>query len=166
MGRSLRLWFTRKGGTAVVWQDGAWQEIECVQAVARTLDFLSPVPLAPAEDSELDARQKAALGRVHNVVRAMTAAVVGCGGLGSPIAEQLARMGVHRLLLVDDDVLDTPSNARRVFGTTKADALAQPPRKKVKVVAEYLRSLELGTEGRPAARRHEARGCGTCAVGC
>jgi molybdopterin/thiamine biosynthesis adenylyltransferase len=41
--------------------------------------------------------------------------VVGAGGLGSPIAEQLARMGVAELTLIDDDVFDTPSNVRRVF---------------------------------------------------
>jgi len=33
----------------------------------------------------------------------MRLAVVGCSGTGSPVVEQLARLGVRRLVLVDPD---------------------------------------------------------------
>jgi len=72
--------------------------------------------------------------------------VVGADGLGSPAAEALARMGVARVTLVDADVLDTPSNVRRVFGSTSADLRATVPPPKVDVVGRHLELFDLGTE--------------------
>jgi molybdopterin/thiamine biosynthesis adenylyltransferase len=66
----------------------------------------------------LDARQRDALGGVHDQLRHLSVGVVGCAGLGSPVAEQLVRMGVAEIVIVDPDVLDTESNVRRVFGST------------------------------------------------
>ena len=56
--------------------------------------------------------------------------VVGCGGLGGHIIDQLARIGVGHLRMVDGDVFD-PSNLNRqllssvpMLGTSKAKAAA------------------------------------------
>lgn len=51
-------------------------------------------------------------------------AIVGCGGTGSAVAEQLVRLGVRRLLLIDADHL-TQSNITRVYGSTPA-GVGQP----------------------------------------
>lgn len=75
----------------------------------------------------------------------MCVGLVGCGGLGSPMAEQLVRMGVATAVIVDDDVLDTDSNVRRVFGSTPADLRATKPPAKVDVVGRHLDQLQLGT---------------------
>jgi len=56
--------------------------------------------------------------------------VAGCGGLGSVVAENLARAGVGRLVIADCDVVE-PSNLNRQryfvsqIGMPKADALAE-----------------------------------------
>lgn len=55
-------------------------------------------------------------------------AVVGCGSLGGYVAHMLARMGVGRLLLIDNDTLSWDNAGRHVLGglqvgTKKADAL-------------------------------------------
>ena len=47
-------------------------------------------------------------------------AIVGCGGTGSALAEQLVRLGVRHLTLIDADELSA-SNVTRVFGSTPAD---------------------------------------------
>jgi proteasome lid subunit RPN8/RPN11 len=47
-------------------------------------------------------------------------AIVGCGGTGSAVAEQLVRLGVRHLMLIDADTL-TESNVTRVYGSTPAD---------------------------------------------
>ncbi len=59
-----------------------------------------------------------------------TAAVVGCGGLGGLIVDLLARSGVGKLVLVDDDVF-TDNNLNRqllseesLIGSRKVDAAA------------------------------------------
>ena len=50
----------------------------------------------------------------------LTVGVVGCGGTGSVVAEQLVRLGVRHILLIDPDRL-SGSNVTRVFGSTVAD---------------------------------------------
>jgi molybdopterin/thiamine biosynthesis adenylyltransferase/proteasome lid subunit RPN8/RPN11 len=57
-------------------------------------------------------------------------AIVGCGGTGSAVAEQLVRLGVRRLLLIDADHI-TQSNITRVYGSTPA-GVGQPKAKLLK----------------------------------
>lgn len=131
------------GWSAVVWEDGEIIPVERVQALGRTLRFLSPAP-AMADDP-LDLRQRSALGAVQDVLRSLSVGVIGCGGIGSPLAEQLARMGVGELVLVDHDRLDTASNVRRVFGSTVADLAPKPVPAKVDVVGDHLDRIGLAT---------------------
>ncbi len=115
-----------------------------VEAVGeRRRQVLSLTRWSRSIDEDLDDRQTRALGDLGNdVLRGLQVAVVGAGGTGSALCDQLARMGVARILVIDDDVLDTASNLRRVIGATIED-LAQG-RPKVDVVAEHLKSLALG----------------------
>src|ERR1700680_117745 len=53
-------------------------------------------------------------------LRASVVTVVGCGGGGSHIIEQLAHLGVASISLIDPDELDR-SNLNRVVGATVAD---------------------------------------------
>lgn len=62
--------------------------------------------------------------------------IVGCGGTGSVVAEQLVRLGVRNLVLVDPDVL-SGSNVTRVFGSKISD-LGFP---KVEVLKNHLLSI-------------------------
>jgi len=79
----------------------------------------------------------------------LSIAVVGCSGTGGPVAEQLARLGVARLTLVDDDFVEE-RNLNRMPHATAADARSR--RLKVEVVADAIRRAGLGTEVVPIAR--------------
>ncbi len=72
----------------------------------------------------------------------LSVAVIGCSGTGSPLVEQLARLGVGELVLVDPDQLEE-RNINRVYNSTKADA--QKGRMKVDVLADAINRIELGT---------------------
>jgi len=48
-----------------------------------------------------------------------TVAVVGLGGLGGNISEQLARLGVGNLILIDTDTVDETNLNRQLFATEK-----------------------------------------------
>jgi ThiF family/Prokaryotic homologs of the JAB domain len=72
-----------------------------------------------------------ALGALH-------VAVVGAGGTGSATAEQLTRLGVGALTIIDDDVVTGPTPTRG-YGMTVAD-LGRP---KAEVLAEHLRRTGL-----------------------
>jgi adenylyltransferase/sulfurtransferase len=79
-------------------------------------------------------------------------AVVGVGGLGSPVALYLAAAGIGRLGLIDDQYVDESNLNRQVlFGTSDVG------RPKVEVAAERLRAIDaaivvdpLGTAVTPA----------------
>ncbi len=66
---------------------------------------------------EIYARQILAFGKSGQAfLSSLTIGIVGLGGTGSNIAEQLARLGVGRFVLADNDTLK-PSNRTRVYGS-------------------------------------------------
>lgn len=118
--------------------------IDRIVSVGCNLRFLGPLP--SVAKNALDDRQRRALGLIHERLRGLTAALVGCGGLGSPIAEQLVRMGVNDVILIDNDIIDTPSNVRRVFGSRLSDLKAKPYLPKVDIVGDHLKRLGLAVK--------------------
>lgn len=76
-------------------------------------------------------------------LRRLTIAVVGCSGTGSLVAEQLARLGVGRLILVDPDRV-TRKNLNRIVNATEEDARHE--RFKVEVLARAIAGMGLKTE--------------------
>ena len=103
--------------------------------------------LQPAFDSVLDSpddgmfdRNIRAFGEpIQRMIGMLHIGIVGCGGTGSAVAEQLVRLGARRLLLVDPDTLSA-SNVTRVYGSTPADA----GRPKTSVLADHLRRIAPG----------------------
>lgn len=80
------------------------------------------VIVPPASSQRLDEQ--------HAILSVRKVAVVGCGSLGSKIAVMLARSGVGRFLLVDDDMLFPDNLVRheldwREVATHKVDSLAR-----------------------------------------
>jgi len=130
------------GWAGVVWSGNQIAPIDSIFGVGRTLRSLSS--LEEALDEKMDDRQRGALGVVHGRVRSLVLGLVGCGGVGSPTAEQAIRMGVKRLVLVDGGFLDTESNVRRVFGSRPSDLRRPEARKKVDVVGDHVDGLEFG----------------------
>ena len=64
-------------------------------------------------------------------------AIVGCGGLGSVMAEEFARYGIGELTLIDPDVVEE-TNLPRLFGAGDDD-IGRP---KVKVVRDHLYHID------------------------
>jgi hypothetical protein len=69
------------------------------------------------------------LGRLH-------VAVIGAGGTGSAVGEQLVRLGVRRLTIIDPDTLSI-SNVTRVYGSAPDDV----GKRKVEVLAAHLHRI-------------------------
>jgi molybdopterin/thiamine biosynthesis adenylyltransferase len=128
-----------QGWSGYIWLNKKLVPIASIASIGAGLRFLSPMPHVVT--GALDARQKDALGAMHDVLRGLIVAVVGTGGLGSVIAEQLVRMGVREIILIDFDVLDTDSNIRRVFGARIKDLRKSKLRTKVEVVTGHLKRL-------------------------
>lgn len=84
-----------------------------------------------------------------DLLRRLRIAVVGCSGTGTPLVEQLVRLGVGFLVLVDPDRCEW-KNLNRMYMTKAADANLS--RLKVEVLAEAIGLIGLGTEVVPLAR--------------
>lgn len=79
-------------------------------------------------------------------------AVVGCGGLGGFVIEELARLGVGRLLLIDADVFEEHNLNRQLLatidnlGTSKAAAAAKRVMEINPAVMVDLRQVRVGID--------------------
>lgn len=77
-----------------------------------------------------------------NMLRRLEIAVVGCSGTGSPVIEQLARLGVGKIVLVDPDFVEK-RNLNRILNTTYFDA--KITKSKVQVLRDAIQKFGLGT---------------------
>lgn len=112
---------------------------DAILAIGQRFRMWSPTqenPIAPFFD-----RQVRAFGHdIQRLFAKLHVGIVGLGGTGSPVAEQLCRLGVGRLSLFDGDHLDI-TNVNRVYGSTTADAGVL----KVDIAKRHLENVGLGT---------------------
>ena len=87
-------------------------------------------------DGAYDRQIRAFGSHIQEVIAHLSIAIVGCGGTGSAVGEQLVRMGARRLELYDPDHVSS-SNLTRLYGSRPADV----GRAKTEVVAEHLRGI-------------------------
>jgi hypothetical protein len=80
--------------------------------------------------------------RTYRQLKNLSIGVIGCSGTGSPLIEQLVRLGVGNLVLVDPDIVEY-KNLNRILNTTKADAELGKP--KVVAIVEAIDKIGLGT---------------------
>lgn len=91
---------------------------------------------APENLGMFDRNVRAFGPAVQNTLCDLTVGLVGCGGTGSAVAEQLVRLGVRRFVLLDPDTL-TQSNLTRVYGSQAADV----GMRKVDICARNLKGI-------------------------
>jgi len=77
----------------------------------------------------------------YKKLRNMSAAVIGGSGTGSPTIEQLARLGIGRLVLVDPDYIEE-KNVNRIINSSIKDAKRRVA--KVDMLAKAVRKMGLG----------------------
>ena len=70
-------------------------------------------------------------------------AIVGLGGGGSHIAQQLAHLGVGQIRLIDPQEIEA-SNLNRIIGATAKDVIARTP--KVKIAERLIQSIRPSTK--------------------
>jgi hypothetical protein len=119
--------------------------LSCVAVVGDDLEFWYPTDARPPSPGF--ARRHAQLfgeGTTEKL-RRLSIAVIGCSGTGSIVIEQLARLGVGRLVLVDPDRVEE-KNLNRILNAGKEDAYLG--RLKVQVMARAIARMGLGTEVR------------------
>ncbi len=95
-------------------------------------------------DDELQIRNMQAFGeKTIRTLNKMKIGVVGCSGTGSPVIEQLKRLGVGELVLVDPDFIDK-LNLNRIINSTLKDAI--DAKLKVEVMHRSIEEAGFGTK--------------------
>ncbi len=113
------------------------QRIDRIWTVGDRFGLISNVADRGDKSLEMFDRNVRAFGSaVQNTLSNLTVGIVGCGGTGSAVAEQLVRLGVRKFVLVDPDTL-SESNLTRVIGSVATDV----GRRKVDVTADHLEAV-------------------------
>lgn len=114
--------FGRRSVAADIWMpDGTRRALGVYRVVGPTIKRLYPEPSAAPDAAIAYDRQIRMFGAAGQAVLANSkVAVVGLGGVGSLVAEYLARLGVGHLVLIDPDPIED-TNLSRVVGATAVD---------------------------------------------
>ncbi len=118
--------------------------LELISVAGDDLHFWRPGAAEPtgADEALVRHRQLFGDGTLRRLQR-LVVAIVGCSGTGSIVVEQLARLGVGRLILVDPDRVER-KNLNRILNATREDA--QQRRFKVHVLKRAVEAMGLSTE--------------------
>jgi hypothetical protein len=138
--------FGRRSLQADVWlANGHRLSLEEAVVVGNTMQRLTPAPVGDSMQSgNAYDRQIRMFGKAGQALLAgARVGIIGLGGIGSLVAEYLARLGVGEFCLIDDDRVEQ-SNLSRIAGATKKDATKRA--KKIKVAERLI------LQGNPQAR--------------
>jgi molybdopterin/thiamine biosynthesis adenylyltransferase len=119
---------------------GTRTEIRVLSIGERRQVLFDPDSEHTTDVSEVFDRQVRAFGiDGQRELQRLRIGIVGLGGTGSIVAQQLAHLGIRSFLLMDPDVIEA-SNLNRVVGASAMD-IGRP---KVEVAADYIRKLAAG----------------------
>jgi molybdopterin/thiamine biosynthesis adenylyltransferase len=122
---------------ALFYEDGDMVPIDRLWRVGESWQLTRSFDSVSSEIPAIFDRSIRAFGpAIQGTLGELRVGIVGCGGTGSAVAEQLVRLGVRHLILIDADTL-TDSNVTRVYGSTPAK-VGKP---KVEVLREHLRLI-------------------------
>lgn len=122
-----------------LWEGDRETDLSRVRVVGDRLQILDPNADVP--DSGMFDRQIRAFGAAGQaLLRSLHVGVVGAGGTGSVVCEQLIRLGVGRVTVLDPDVI-TEANLSRTYGSDR-EHLGHP---KVEAIARLARLISSGT---------------------
>jgi hypothetical protein len=122
--------------------DGRYKAIDKVTVIGDTISIEELITFA-GRDAFAQRTIQAFGQKTYNLLNQLTVGVVGCSGTGSPTIEQLTRLGVKKLVLVDPDRIEH-KNLNRILNTGINDANVHKP--KVDVMADAIAQIGIGTE--------------------
>ena len=132
-------------GRAIV--DGKVNELlSSIMVIGDDLHIWHPRRWNSAED-EFSLRHRQAFGEgTSSLLRTLSVAVVGCSGTGSFVVEELARLGIGKLVLIDPDRVEE-KNLNRILNSSKKDAYLGAY--KVHVLAKAIARMGLNQQVTP-----------------
>ena len=132
--------YGQRSVAADIWMpDGSRRSLGTYRVVGRNIERLYSRPQHQlATDTEHDRQIRMFGASGQHVLRSSKVAVIGLGGVGSLVAEYLARLGVGTMLMVDPDPIDG-TNLSRVVGATPVDV--ETGLLKTQIAVRHVREL-------------------------
>jgi molybdopterin/thiamine biosynthesis adenylyltransferase/proteasome lid subunit RPN8/RPN11 len=130
-----------------VWNDVSESALDRVRVAGARLQLLTRNQADVSDD--LFDRQIRAFGREgQRLLRSLRVGIVGAGGTGSAVFEQVVRLGVGEITVIDDDLL-TQTNLTRIHES----AMSQLGEAKVAIAEQAAREIGLRTTVRAIESR-------------
>jgi molybdopterin/thiamine biosynthesis adenylyltransferase len=127
---------------ARIWHpDGSTSPVEVIRVIGYRFRFIRRVRTRHAIPEIFDRQVRAFGDEIQQILAALHIGIVGNGGTGSAVAEQLIRLGVGRLSLFEGQTLNA-SNVTRVYGSRLTDV----DRPKVELIERLAKEVGFGTE--------------------
>jgi hypothetical protein len=124
-----------------VWlQDGTSHRIERIRIIGDRLSFILQEQIADEPLEFFDRQARAFTTALQSVLHRLHVGVVGVGGTGSAVCEQLIRLGVGALTIIDNGRFEL-SNVSRVYGSSVFDESMS----KVNIAERLSAGIGLGT---------------------
>jgi len=125
-----------------VWSsDGTYSKVWSVRIIGNRFQYLYSEPISDIPLEYFDRQARAFTSDLQPILKRFHVGVVGVGGTGSAVCEQLIRLGVGKLTIVDGGAFEK-SNVNRVYGSTVFDEKIP----KVNITARLAAAIGLGTE--------------------
>ena len=142
--------YGRGSVAADVWlPDGTRRSLGTYRVIDRDITRLYSRPRHARKSNTEHDRQVRMFGSSgQEILNASKVAVIGLGGVGSLVAEYLARLGVGILILIDPDEIES-SNLSRVVGATRADV--ETRQLKTQIAVRHAREMAIHATLQPVA---------------
>jgi proteasome lid subunit RPN8/RPN11 len=125
-----------------VWHpNGSTSPIKVIRVIGNRFRFIHRIQPNDMSTEIFDRQVRAFGTEIQQLLAALHIGIVGNGGTGSAVAEQLIRLGAGRLSLFEGQTLEA-SNVTRVYGSRLSD-VDQP---KVQIIERLAKEIGFGTE--------------------
>lgn len=136
--------FGPSGIDARLWKRGkGFQPVDLIRVIGPTIKEIYPTGSSQIDKitlSDMHHRQILAFGEVgQKRIQKTKVAIVGLGGTGSQVFQQLAHLGVKRFVIIDHDYVEE-SNRSRIVGSRPDDSAKGKP--KVEVMERLGREID------------------------
>ncbi|MDC6362152.1 MULTISPECIES: HesA/MoeB/ThiF family protein [Flavobacteriaceae] len=121
----------------------SFKELEKITVVGNSIKRYYNMVQEKSVAEEFVRNQQAFGKKTVRILKDLKVGVVGCSGTGSPVVEQLHRLGVGTIVMIDSDFSER-KNLNRILGSTMDDANSK--RLKVEVLKEHVEKTGLGTK--------------------
>lgn len=124
-----------------VWlQDGTIEPVSLIRVIGKRFKFYADLEDIDSLPIFFDRQIRAFGTDIQRLLQELHIGIVGVGGTGSAIAEQLIRLGIGRLSLSDGQTFED-TNINRVYGSRKGDEGAE----KVALIQRMANEIGLST---------------------